>query len=103
MPCGYLEREDHYRGLAREFKEETNLTVEKISLYDAHSNFHNPDIPTVGIYYMVHSVVNPDDLKAQDDLKEVAFYDVNNLPDMAFPSDLEVIKRLILEEEIKTL
>lgn len=93
IPCGYLEYDEELRqGLLREFKEETGLEAEVRELFDAHSNFHDPLCHTVGIWFMVEQTGGL--LKAGDDLDEVAFFDLERLPKLAFPTDRLVIEML---------
>ncbi|HEX3031461.1 MAG TPA: NUDIX domain-containing protein, partial [Bacillota bacterium] len=79
-------------GLVREFREETGLKVLPRSLYAAKSNFHDPNCHTVGIWYLVQPFGG--ELQAGDDLAEVGFFPLNKVPEMAFPTDWEVIELL---------
>lgn len=94
IPCGYVEYHEEIRAAAaREFLEETGLEVRIGEVYTAHSNFHNPDLHTVGIWF--HAEVIGGELAASDDLVEVEYFPLDQLPElMAFPTDLEVLRRL---------
>lgn len=93
IPCGYLEYdEDVYAGLEREFKEETNLDVKVQRLFTVQSNFHNPDCHSVGVWFLVKAF--PGELKAGDDLDAVSFFSLDQIPPLAFPTDLAVIANL---------
>ncbi len=93
IPCGYVEwEEDVEQALRREFTEETGLEVEIASIYAAKSNFHNPLSHTVGIWYLL--TVTGGNLRAGDDLDRVEYFDLNNIPELAFPTDREVIASL---------
>jgi ADP-ribose pyrophosphatase YjhB (NUDIX family) len=90
IPCGYLEyHEDVYEGIKREFKEETNLDINVLRVYTVQSNFHNPDCHTVGIWFL--STICGGEMEARDDLSELDYFDLYNIPPLAFPTDYKVI------------
>lgn len=94
IPCGYVEYdEDVYEAAVREFKEETNLDIKITGILAVHSNFHNPESHTVGIWFKADIIGG--ELKAQSDLDRVGFFDLDNLPPLAFITDERVIKGLI--------
>lgn len=96
IPCGYLEYDEDIRtGLIREFKEETNLEIEVQDLYAVQSNFHDPDRHSVGVWFLVRPRWG--ELKAGDDLEDVSFFNLYQLPPLAFPTDLTVINQIIKE------
>lgn len=93
IPCGYLEYdEDVSAGVKREFKEETNLTIEIVRLFAVQSNFHDPARHTVGIWFWANVVAGTPE--AGDDLDTVGYFALDNLPPLAFPSDHTVIETL---------
>ncbi len=93
IPCGYVEyAEDVYAAVVREFKEETNLDIVVESVFSVQSNFHNPEMHTVGIWFLAR--VTGGELKAGDDLDEIAFFELSSLPPLAFPTDEKVLKML---------
>lgn len=94
IPCGYVEWGEDIRDAARrELLEETGLVVEVGPVYDVHSNFHNPDSLTVGIWFMGKIVKG--DIVAGDDVDEVRYYDFQDLPEsLAFPTDRLILNRL---------
>lgn len=93
IPCGYVEYdEDVYEAAAREFKEETGLEVEIKGVYTVHSNFHNPESHTVGIWFQAEVVGG--ELKACCDLDEVGYFELSAPPPLAFPTDVLVIEKL---------
>jgi ADP-ribose pyrophosphatase YjhB (NUDIX family) len=93
IPCGYVEwDEDIYAAVKREFGEETGLSISVDRVYTVLSNFHNPQQHTVGVWFLAH--VQSGELCAGDDLEDVAFFHFHNLPELAFPTDGDVIKML---------
>jgi 8-oxo-dGTP diphosphatase len=93
IPCGYVEYDEDVRQAAqREFREETGLLVQVNDVYAVHSNFHNPDMHSVGIWF--RGTVIGGELRPDDDLDEVAYIPLPRLPEnLAFPTD-----RLVLEQ-----
>lgn len=99
IPCGYIEwDEDVYHAVKREMEEETGLIIEPTQVYAVLSNFHNKEQHTVGIWFMAQEVGG--ELAAADDLQDVDFYRYTELPELAFPTDLVVLKRLKEEDLI---
>ncbi len=94
IPCGHLEWDEEVRLAAiREFYEETGLLVEIKGVLAVHSNFHDPQRQTVGIWFWGDPLGG--ELKAGDDLVEVGFFKGDEIPaNMAFPTDLLVIEEL---------
>jgi 8-oxo-dGTP diphosphatase len=93
IPCGYVEYDEDVRKAAqREFQEETGLVVRVGDVYTVHSNFHNPTMHSVGIWF--HGTVIGGTLCPDDDLDQVSYVSLHRLPDnLAFPTD-----RLVLEQ-----
>lgn len=97
IPCGYVEWDEDVReAAAREFAEETGLRVVVGDVVAVHSNFHNPNQHTVGIWFA--GAVIGGELLAGDDLDAVGFYPPDAPPGpLAFPTD-ELVLRQLLEE-----
>ena len=94
IPCGYVEWDEDVRIAAvRELAEETGLTVELDGVLAVHSNFHDSDQHTVGIWFRGRAVGGV--LQAADDVDVVGFHDLDELPGpLAFPTDELVVDQL---------
>lgn len=93
IPCGHVEWEESVEEAAcREVGEETGLTVALHGIFAVKSNFHNPGQHTVGVWYRGSRTGGV--LKAGGDLLEVDFVGLNELPDLRFPTDREVVHEL---------
>jgi ADP-ribose pyrophosphatase YjhB (NUDIX family) len=85
--------EDVKEAAAREFLEETGLQIRVGEVLAAHSNFHDPERLTVGIWFA--GQVTSGVLQAADDLDEVAFFPLSEPPPrVAFPTDRLVVREL---------
>jgi 8-oxo-dGTP diphosphatase len=94
IPCGHVEWDETIEGAAvREFAEETGLQVALEGVLTVHSNFHNPNHHTVGVWYRGRRVGG--ELQAGGDLSRVEFFALDELPNLKFPTDREVVAQLI--------
>ena len=73
--------------------EETGLRVQLGPICAVHSNFHNPNQLTVGIWFWGRPTGGR--LQAGDDLDLVEYFPLSQPPPpMAFPTDLLVLEQL---------
>ena len=98
IPCGYLEYDEDVRnGIVREVEEETNLVIEPLEVFAVHSNFHNPQQHTVGIWFL-SKVISGTPL-AGDDASELGWFELHDPPSLAFPTDKLVLAELLAKRE----
>jgi 8-oxo-dGTP diphosphatase len=93
IPAGYVDYGEDIREAARrELEEETGLVAEVGDVVFVASNFHDPAKLTVGIWF--EGRVTGGELEAGDDAVDVGWFPLDDLPDLAFPTDEELLGRL---------
>ena len=94
IPCGRLEWGEDVRDAAkREFREETGLEVELAGVAAVHSNFHDRERQTVGVWFdgrVIGGHLHP----ADGELSELGYFDPAEPPPLAFPTDALVLGEL---------
>ena len=93
IPAGYVDYgEDVRKAAARELLEETGLTAEIGEPVWVQSNFHDPAKLTVGIWFA--GTVLGGRLEPGDDAEEAAFFALDDLPPLAFSTDVAYLRSL---------
>jgi mutator protein MutT len=88
FPAGFVERGEVIEaGAAREVLEEVSLTVEIGSLLGLYS-YEGEEI-ALAVYVAARVSGEP---VAHDDLDKVEWFDIDHLPDLAFPHDAQIIE-----------
>jgi len=95
LPCGYVEwGEDVRAAAAREALEEAGVAVAIGDVLQVTNNFHDPEKPTIGVWFAA-TLMDPHAVPvAGDDAVDVGWFDPADPPDVAFPTDLPILKRL---------
>src|SRR5262245_17777214 len=95
LPCGYVEWDEDVReAAAREALEEAGVAVQIGDIVQVTVNRHEPERPTVGIWFPARRpdpTVHP---VAGDDAVDARWFDPEALPPLAFPTDAPVLMRL---------
>ena len=97
IPCGSLEWGEEVRAAAeRELLEETGLRARAGEVVAVHSNFHEPERLTVGIWFAGDDVEGAP-FPADGELSEIGYFDPAEPPPLAFPTDALVLAQLAEE------
>jgi ADP-ribose pyrophosphatase YjhB (NUDIX family) len=93
IPAGYVDYgEDVREAAARELLEETGLVADIGDVVFVASNFHDPAKLTVGIWFA--GTVTGGALEAGDDADDVGWFDLDDLPPLAFDTDEAFLREL---------
>jgi 8-oxo-dGTP diphosphatase len=94
MPSGFVDAgEDPLEAARRECLEETGLMLENIHLLDVLFSQEHPRGASILIIYQAD--IQTGELRSGDDASQVAFFNPNNLPPLAFTSTNMLLKRFL--------
>ncbi len=92
LPCGYIEGHETIEDAAkREVKEETGIYIELLDIVNVVSNHFGEDYTSLVIVLLARPLTYG--LTAGDDIVRAGWFDITNLPEMAFKADLHIIGR----------
>jgi ADP-ribose pyrophosphatase YjhB (NUDIX family) len=96
VPAGFVDYGEEIRdAAARELEEETGLIAEIGDVAHVASNFHDPAKLTVGVWFWGKVVSG--EAAPGDDADDLGFFSLDDLPDLAFDTDRELLGRLARE------
>jgi 8-oxo-dGTP diphosphatase len=94
IPCGHVEwDEDIETAARREMLEETGLEVTLGDVFTVHSNFHNPEQHTVGVWFL-GEVDDFARATPSGDLVEFRAFPLSHIPPLIFPTDRKVVDQI---------
>ena len=95
FPCGFVEWGEDVRAAARrEAREEAGVEITLGEPVHVETNLHQPEKPTVGIWFAATLVDDTATPVAGDDAVAVAWVDLADPPPLAFPSDAGLLAKL---------
>lgn len=98
VPAGFVDVGEDVRAAARrELEEETGLVAEIGAVLQVASNFHDPAKPTVGVWFAATVVGGA--LCPGDDADAAGFFALEDLPDLAFPTDAALLEALLADRK----
>ena len=93
IPAGFVDYGEEIRtAAARELLEETGLVAEVGDVMYVASNFYDPSTLTVGVWFA--GTVTGGTLAAGDDADAVGWFELDDLPPLAFETDAALFERL---------
>jgi ADP-ribose pyrophosphatase YjhB (NUDIX family) len=95
FPCGFVEwGEDVRAAAARETREEAGVEVIVGDVVQVESNFHDPEKPTIGVWFAATLADPAAEPHAGDDAVDVGWFEPTSPPELAFPTDASLLARL---------
>ena len=102
FPAGFMDAlEKPEEALKRECLEEANLKVRVLDLLEVKSGRETPCGADLLLIYKAEILSGQ--LKAGDDARDAAFFHLNNLPELAFTSTNEIIKKYLNDHKQEEL
>lgn len=94
IPCGSVEWGEDVRAAAeRELLEETGIQARAGEVLAVHSNFHDPERLTIGIWFAAQNAKGHP-FPVDGELSKVDYFDPANPPPLSFPTDALVLEQL---------
>lgn len=99
IPCGHIEEDEEIRAAGvREMLEETGYRVELGGVYAVLSNFHDPAVPSVGVWFTGRIAGGEE--RPGGDVDALVWADPASPPQpLAFPTDVRVLEALAAGRE----
>lgn len=99
FPGGFVDSKENIKNAAiRELKEETNINVSDLYEFKVFGNYgRDPRGWTVTVSY-IYFLKNNINIKAQSDAKNISFFEIDKLPELAFDHN-NIIKEVIYDLE----
>lgn len=95
LPAGFVDAgEDPLEAVKRECTEETGLKVQVLELLDVFYGQEHPRGAHIVIAYLAQPLEG--ELKAADDVDQVAFFGRENLPPLAFQTTQRILERYFI-------
>ena len=86
LPGGFMDMDESlYEAAVRELKEETNIENTELKQFKTYSDpDRDPRGRTISTIFFTFIDESPGEAKAADDASNLAWFDINDLPDLAF-------------------